>query len=390
MQIKVNKLPKSEVEIEGEIESKVFETYFNKALKKIGEHLEIDGFRKGKVPESVLLSKVPEAQILGEMAEMALSEYYPKILEENKIDAISRPEISITKLARKNPLGFKIKTAVMPEMVLPDYKQIAKKVISENEAPTPEGIGVPTGNVGNKNIDVTEKEVEDTIMDIRKSRAPKIHMKDEAEKHEHDENHKHETLPNLPLSGEERTVPPDKGESKEVLELPEFNDEFVRSLGPFKNVEDFKEKLKKNIKLEKTNQAKEKTRLKIVQKIIDDLKVEMPEILIEIELDKILYRMESDITQMGLKFEDYLKHLNKTVPDLRKEFRIDAEKKAKFALILNKIAEIEKIIADPEQVSKEVIQILEHYKDADPERAKLHAENVLTNEKVFQFLESQN
>ena len=58
---------------------------------------------------------------------MALSEYYPKILEENKIDAISRPEISITKLARKNPLGFKIKTATMPEMKLPDYKQIAKK-----------------------------------------------------------------------------------------------------------------------------------------------------------------------------------------------------------------------------------------------------------------------
>ena len=101
--IDVKKLPKSEVEIEGEIEADIFETYFNKALKRIGEGVEIDGFRKGKVPENVLLSKIPEAKILGEMAEMALSEYYPKILEENKIDAISRPEISITKLARKNP-----------------------------------------------------------------------------------------------------------------------------------------------------------------------------------------------------------------------------------------------------------------------------------------------
>jgi len=99
--------------------------------------------------------------------------------------------------------------------------------------------------------------------------------------------------------------------------------------------------------------------------------------------------MESDITQMGLKFEDYLKHLSKTVPDLRKEFRNDAEKKAKLALVLNKIAEDEKIVADPEQVANEVAMILEHYKDADPERAKMHAENVLTNEKVFQFLETQ-
>lgn len=361
--INVKKLPKSEVEIEGEIEADVFETYFDKALKRIGENLEIDGFRKGKAPENVLLSKIPEAKIMGEMAEMALSEYYPKILEENKIDAISRPEISITKLARKNPLGFKIKTAVMPETTLPDYKKIAKKIISELKDE-------------DKNQDVTEKELEDTIMDIRKSRAPKIHMKDS-------------TPLQTSLQEGEAPSPSEKAGEEVKPELPEFNDNFVQALGPFKNVPDFKEKLKENIKLEKENQLKEKTRLKIVEKIIDESKVELPEILIEAELDKILYRMESDITQMGLKFEDYLKHLSKTVEDLRKEFRIDAEKKAKLALILNKIATDEKIEADKEQVVNEVAKILEHYKDADPERAKMHTESVLINEKVFQFLENQ-
>ena len=117
--------------------------------------------------------------------------------------------------------------------------------------------------------------------------------------------------------------------------------------------------------------------------------MDLPEILINVELDKILYRMESDIAQMGLKFEDYLKHLNKTTEDLRKEFRTDAEKKAKFALVLNEIGKKENIKADPEQVANEVAMILEHYKEADPERAQMHAENVLTNEKIFQFLENQ-
>ncbi|MEK6820559.1 MAG: hypothetical protein AABX71_02500, partial [Nanoarchaeota archaeon] len=171
-------------------------------------------------------------------------------------------------------------------------------------------------------------------------------------------------------------------------ELPVLNDEFVQALGPFKDVADFTEKLKENIKLEKENQLKEKTRLKIVEKIIDELNGEIPEILIESELEKILYRMESDITQMGLKFEDYLKHINKSIEDLKKEFRVDAEKKAKFSLALNEIAQAEKIEADQEQVANEVAHILEHYKDADPERARMHAENVLTNEKVFQFLEN--
>ncbi len=211
-------------------------------------------------------------------------------------------------------------------------------------------------NKDEKKIIVTDEDLENTIMDIRKSRAPKHHVADIDAK-------------NIPE------------------ELPEFNDSFVQVLGPFKDVADFKIKLKENIKLEKENQQKEKTRLKIIEGIIDESEIELPEILVEIELDKILYRMESDITQMGLKFEDYLKHLNKKVEDLRKEFRIDAEKKAKLGLILNEIAKIEKIIADEEQITKETALILEHYKDADPERARLHAENVLTNEKIFQFLE---
>ena len=61
--IKVTKLPKSEIEIEGELEAEVFESYFKTALKKLGENLEVDGFRKGKVPESVLISKIPQVSI---------------------------------------------------------------------------------------------------------------------------------------------------------------------------------------------------------------------------------------------------------------------------------------------------------------------------------------
>jgi len=354
MKVTTKKLPKSEVEIEGELESDLFESYFGKALKKIGETLKLDGFRTGKIPESVILSNVPEIRILEEMAELALAEHYPKIVENEKIDAISRPEISITKLARKNPLGFKIKTAVLPEIKLPDYKSLAKKIISKI---TPE----------EKDVKVTGEDLENTILDIRKSRAPKKHMATPPE--------------TSPSQGEEDKMP--------EPELPEFNDEFVKALGPFENVEDFKVKLKENIKLEKENQAKEKTRLNIIEKIIEDSELEVPEILIGLELDKILYRMESDITQMGLKFEDYLKHLNKTKDDLRKDFRNDGEKKAKLGLILNEIAKVEKIVAEEEQVMKEVTAILEHYKDADPERARMHAETVLTNEKIFQFLESQ-
>ena len=363
MQIKIKKLPKSEVEIEGELETEAFESYFNKALKVLGENIELPGFRKGKIPENILLSNIPEIRILERMAEMALSEHYPKILADEKIDAISRPEITIIKLARKNPFNFKIKTAVLPEIKLPDYKKISKEITSKITDKE-------------KNITVSDEDLEKTILDIRKSRAPKKHMA---------------TPPQTPPQKGGAPSPSEKAgdEVKEEPELPEFNDEYVRALGPFKDIADFKTKLRENIKLEKENQLKEKSRLKIVEKIIEDSEIDMPEILTEIELDKILYKMESDIVQMGLKFEDYLKHLNKKVEDIRKEFRKDAEKKAKLGLVLNKISEVEKIAADEEQVAKEVAMILDRYKEADPERARLHAQNVLTNEKIFQFLEEQ-
>jgi trigger factor len=182
--------------------------------------------------------------------------------------------------------------------------------------------------------------------------------------------------------------PHEHGEPKEE-DLPEFNDAFVQALGPFDNVADFKDKLKVNIKMEKENMARERTRLEIIEGIIEKTDIELPEILIDLELNKIIYRMESDITQMVLNFEDYLKHLNKSVEDLKKEFRGDAEKKAKLALVLSEIAKVENIAADPNQVELEVAQILAQYKYADKERAQMHAENVLTNEKIFQFLETQ-
>ncbi len=360
MKQKINKLKNSVVEIEGEIEAEVFESYFSKALKKLGDSVEIDGFRKGKAPENILLANIPESRILEEMAELALSEHYPKIITEEKVDAIGRPEINITKLARKNPLGFKIKTAVLPEIKLPEYKEIAKKTNAKNKG---------------KEVVITDEEVENTITDIRKSRAPKKHMQEVAAEEIKKENTQTSETKD-PVSDVEN-------------QLPELNDEFVQALGPFENVEDFKTKLKENLKLEKANLEREKNRLAIVEEIISSSEIDLPELLVEMELDKILYRMESDITAMGLKFEDYMKHMGKTVEDLRKEFRGEGEKKAKLALVLNKISEVEKLVAEMEEIEKEVAHILEHYKDADPERARAYAENVLTNEKIFQFLESQ-
>jgi trigger factor len=357
MEIKINKLDKSEVEIEGVLEKELFEKYEDKALEKIGERLELPGFRKGKAPVDIVKGNVAEMELLEQMAELALMDNYMKILEENKIDAIGRPEIAITKIGRGSDLGFKIVTAVLPEMKLPDYKKIASTENKKEEF--------------KKEIVVEDKDIEGLIHELRKMRAEQASGKHEHKEGESEEEHKkaHAEIPES--------------------EYPVFDDEFAKSFGKFENTEAFKEKIKSNLKTEKETELKDKLRLSIVEEIVKQTEGEIPEILIQSEIDKIMYRLEGDVTNAGLKVEDYLKQINKTEEDLRKEYRLDGLKRAKLQMIIHSISEKENLKPEEKEIEKEVTQITTMYKDADATRARAYVEQMLENEKVFKFLEEQ-
>jgi len=353
----VKKLDKSRVELVASLSAGMFDSYRATALKNLNESVTIDGFRKGKVPENILVQKVGEKTVLEEMAELAISKAYPEILISEKIDAIGRPEVHITKLARGNPLEFKITTAVVPTFELPDYKAVADAEIKK----------LPV-----QEEKVTDFDLDEAILRIRKSRVSH-------------EGHDHEKLTAEESSSDKATE--DKHEKAIMDNLPELTDDFVKTIGDFKDVPDFKNKLSSMLLEDKKNQLKEKRRIAIADAISEKTKVELPDIMIESELNRNEAQFKADIERMGLKIEDYLSHAKKTVEDLRVEWRPHAEKKAKLQLILNAIALKEKLHPSKEEIKSEVDHILEHYKDADREHAEAYAETVLTNEKVFQWLE---
>src|SRR3990167_4748194 len=125
--MEIKDLTQSEIEIIGEINADDFASFRANALERLANKYNIEGFRPGHVPINILEQKIGNDKILTEMAELALSKHYPKILLENKIDALGQPTIVLTKLATGNPLGFKIKTAIFPKFTLPDYKALATK-----------------------------------------------------------------------------------------------------------------------------------------------------------------------------------------------------------------------------------------------------------------------
>lgn len=343
----IAKLPKSQVEITGSVSAETLASFRPQALKYINESISIDGFRKGMIPENILVAKVGEASVLEEMAELALSKAYLDIIIDNKIDAIGKPKIQVTKLASGNPLEFKATTDVVPEIKLPDYKKIAAK----EAAPTEKDIEK-----------VTDKEIEDAILRVRKTHASH-------EGHDHDK------------------LSPEEHDKLIEASMPALTDEFVQSLGDFTDVPDFKNKLSVMIAEQKLDEAREKRRIRIADALADATTVELPDVLVNSELSRTEAQFAADIERMGVKLDDYLKHAKKSIEDIRAEWRPHAEKKAKLQLILNAIAAAENIKPDQAEINAEVEHIVAHYKDADREHASTYAETVLTNEKVFLFLE---
>src|SRR3989344_2546575 len=169
--INVKKVSETEIEIEGEIEATHFATHRKGALANLGRNAELPGFRKGMVPEEILAERLGHEPILEEMAELALSEAYPKIIEENKIDAIDRPHIQITKLAMDNPLTFKIRQTVLPDIKLPDYKKLAAAVPT-NEDREKRWIGIAESLLSNTTVPVppilVERQVEQFLTHMKK------------------------------------------------------------------------------------------------------------------------------------------------------------------------------------------------------------------------------
>ena len=154
LKLEISKQENSEIEITGELSVEAHEAERKSALKAISETVSVDGFRKGHIPEKILLEKFGEPALLEEMAERALKKAYPDIIKKHEISAIGKPSITITKIAKGTPLGFKIKTAVMPEIILSDYKKIAKEK-----------------STGKEDISVTDDEVQNVITEILTSRT---------------------------------------------------------------------------------------------------------------------------------------------------------------------------------------------------------------------------
>lgn len=405
-----------------------------KAAEKLAAEIEIEGFRKGKAPYEVVKQKLGEFKILEEAARMHIRANFKRILDEaeekefrgKSFEPVGEPQVAITKLAAASDFEYKITLFVLPPLELPDYKVIAKKIMAGKKVP-----------------ETSEKEVESAIEWLRESRAKLITVNRGAENGDRievsysgklggvkleglqSENHplilgKHKFIPGFEeellgmRAGEEKSfalaVPQDyhakdiAGKNLEFAvktslvqerQLPEWNDTFAKSLGNFSFTAEVEKSIRSGLQMEKEEKEKERLRIAAVEAIADGTQAEIPEPLVEHELEKMVAELQNSIERMGLKYNDYLAHLRKTADDLRREWRQDARRRVKIALVLREIAKEEKIAPSDEDVQAAVNRTAAHrglteenLKAIDREQFFEYNRGVARNEKVFKFLES--
>ena len=351
--------------ITGEIPYTELEKQRQAAIEHLGKDIVVSGFRPGHVPTEMLVEKIGEMNILSEMAERTLAKNYPQMLEAHQIDAIGYPQVSITKIAPDNPLGFTITVGVVPEFTLPNYREIA--ATHQPEQTTPE---------------VTDEDIETATKDVirRKVAYDRIQQKAAAQA---------QAAESTDLPTPETINQPAEDGPVTDEELPPLTDELAKELGGFTSVDEFKAKVREELTEQRVQEAQTKHRATVSDALIAATDLTVPQVMIDAEIEQFMAQMQDDLKRAQLSFTEYLEHIKKTEEELKEEWKPSAEKRAKIQLILNAIADAEEITPDETVVSDQVAALKARYGDADEARIRTYVISVLRNEAVMKLLEGK-
>ena len=409
----------NEIKIEIKIDAEKFDNAIKKVYFQSAKYFNIPGFRKGKAPQAIV-EKYYGKEIFYEDAFNEIAEdEYKKAIEDNKLDVVSKPEIDIVKMEKGQDLIFTATVQTKPDSKLDKYKGIEidkieynvkasdiKEELKKMQEKNARIISVEDSPVKNGNITIIDFEgfADGEAFDGGKAENYELEIgsgafipgfeeqiigmkvgdeKDIVVKFPEDYHAKE-------LAGKDATFKVKLHEIKKK-ELPELDDEFAKDVSEFDTLEELKKSIKE--RLEKLNKQKEdaEKRDAVINAIVENLEVEIPSGMIEVEIDNMIADMEQRMSYQGLRLEQYLKMLNKTVEQLRTEYEPVAINSIKSRLALEKVIENEKIDATDEEINNKIEEMAKNYgKKPEELQENKNLKNYIIegnkNEKAIDFL----
>ena len=420
MSVKVEKTDnKNEVKLEFTVDSKIFEEGMKTVYKKNVKYFSIPGFRKGKVPMN-MVEKYYGAQIFYEDAfNEIVPEIYENAIKEEKIEAVSRPEIDITQMEKGKDLIFTALVQTKPEVKLGKYKGIA---------------------IEKTKYEVTDKEVEEEVNRMADKNSRMVTVKNRAAKLEDTvvidfcgsvdgkefeggsaENHELKLGSNTFIQGfedqvvgmkidEEKDINvkfPDEYFSKDLAgkdavfkvkvheikekELPKIDDEFAKDVSEFDTLKELKADLKK--KKEEANEARSKSELQeaAVKAVSEASEVDIPSGMIEMEVDNMAQDMDNRLAYQGIKLEQYLQMVGKTIAEYKKESEEPAKETIKMRLVIEAVSEDAKIKVETKEIEEKIKELATAYGRKEEElmaneELKKNVESSIKSEKTIDYI----
>ena len=420
MSMKVEKTDKAnEVKLSFVIEAQKFDEAIQKAYTKNAKYFTIPGFRKGKAPYKIV-ERQYGAQIFYEDAfNEVVPEIYEKELNENKIEAVSRPDIDITQMEKGKDLIFTAIVQTKPEVTLGKYKGIELKKIEYTVKE--EEIEHELGHMQERNarlVNVEDRPVEkdDTVVIDFEGFVDGVAFEGgKAEEYElvigsntfipgfedqiigmkiDEEKEINVTFPeeyfSKDLAGKEAMFKVKLHEIKKK-ELPTLDDEFAKDVSEFDTLEELKKSIKEKLEEQNTSRAKYETEDAAIKAVCDNVKIEIPSGMIETETDNMIRDIEQRLMYQGLNLTQYLQMMQKTEADMRKEFEEQATQTVKTKLVLEAIIKAEKIEASEDEIKEKAEEMAKNYgRDAEEmlknDALKVYIGDTLKTEKAVDFI----
>ncbi len=416
---------KSTVKITIDLTAKEWNEAIDIAYDKTKGRYSIPGFRKGKVPKNLLEKTYGAGVFYEEAINYAFPKYFSEVLEkEPSIEAVAQPELDIKKVSEKGITMLAV-VPVKPDVTLGEYKGInfKKNVYNVKD----EEIEAELTRLQERNsrmVDVTDRAVKDgdtVLIDYSGSVDGVKFDGGTAEKQtlvigsktfipgfeeqligmnigdEKDINVKFpEEYHAENLKGKDAVFAIKLHEIK-MKELPELTDEFIKDSTGAESISAYKEETKAKLEKQNADRAERELEDAIVKKVTETSEMELCDALVENQIDRMVQEMEYRMSYQGLKLEDYLKYMGKTMEEFRKDYEPQAIEMVKSQLVIEKIIETEKIEATEEDVEKRVEEMAKAQNKPAPDVKKNmgarqldYIKNDIIIKKLFETLKSGN
>ena len=390
MSVKWEKQEGNEGVLTVEVDADTFNKALDDAFKKVVKQVSIPGFRKGKVPRGLFEQRFGVEALYQDALDILLPVEYPKAVEEAGIEPVDRPEIDVEKIEKGENLIFTAKVTVKPEVKLGEYK----------------GLGIEKDDTA-----VTDEDVQNELKSLQERQAELV-VKEDGKVEEGDtvvldfegfvdgeafeggkaENYSLEVGSGSFIPGfEDQLVGLEAGAEKDVevtfpeeyhaeelagkpavfkvkiheikaKELPELDDEFAKDVDEeVETLAELTEKTKKRLEEAKENEADAKLREELVLKAAENAEADIPQAMIDTELDRMMKEFEQRLQMQGMNLELYFQFSGQDENALKEQMKEDAEKRVKSNLTLEAIAKAENLQVTDEEVEEELSKMAEAY-----------------------------